>query len=98
MPIKVQGAYRTASTLDQKRVVSAHSNQKTKCTEQGGKIILKEARGKYQVTYKCRPTRIAPAFSMLTLNPEMSWTDVHRLYETTDASPDYCTQQTFHRS
>ena len=42
----------------------SHNNQNTKSTEQR---ILKAAREKDQVTYKCRPIRITSNFSTETL-------------------------------
>ena len=36
----------------------------------------KVARGRDQVTYKVRPSRIKPDFAMETLKDRMAWTDV----------------------
>ena len=38
--------------------------------------ILKAVRGKGQVTYKCRPIRLTPDFSIETLKARRPWTDV----------------------
>lgn len=63
MPIKVQEAYRTLSRLNQKRKPPQHLIIKILNVQNKGRI-LKATRGKEQVTYKDRPMRITPDFSM----------------------------------
>jgi len=52
----------------EKKIHSSHNNQNTKCTEQWKNI--KSCKGKAQVTYKGRSTRITPDFSRETWKPE----------------------------
>jgi len=75
MPINIQEAYRTPNRLDQKRNTSRHIIVKTP-NAQNKERILKTVRGKGQVTYKDRPTRITPNFSPGTMKARRSWTDV----------------------
>jgi hypothetical protein len=44
---------------------------------QSKKRILKAAREKIQVTYKCKPIRITAYFSKQTLKARRSWTVVY---------------------
>jgi hypothetical protein len=55
--------------------------------------ILQAVRGKGQVTYKGRPVRITTDFSQQTIKARRSWTMSNRLYENTNASPGYYSQQ-----
>jgi hypothetical protein len=64
--IKVQAAYRMPNKWDQKRKSSCHIIIKTLNT-QNKEIIVKAAREKGQVTYKCRPIRIISDFSTETM-------------------------------
>ncbi|ERE84498.1 LINE-1 type transposase domain-containing protein 1 [Cricetulus griseus] len=70
MPMKIQEAYRTPSRLNQKKVSLSHNNQNTKHTQQ--RDILRVAKKKGQVTYKGKPIRITPDFSMETLKARRS--------------------------
>jgi hypothetical protein len=51
----------------------AHNNQNAKSTEQR---ILKEVKEKCQVTYKDRPIRNTPDFSIETVKTRKAWTDI----------------------
>ena len=51
--------------------------------------ILRAAKKKGQVTYKGRPIRITPDFSMETLKARRSWTDVLQTLRDYDASLVY---------
>jgi uncharacterized protein (DUF488 family) len=62
MPMNIQEAYRTPNSLEQKRNSSCHIIIKTP-SEQNKERILKDVRGKCQVTYKGRPIKIRPDFS-----------------------------------
>jgi hypothetical protein len=62
MPMKIQEAYRTPNTLDQKRNSSRHIIIRTTNVLNTDRI-LKSVREKGQGTYKCRPIRITPDFS-----------------------------------
>lgn len=73
MPIKVQESYRTAN--EQKRNSPHHKVIKT-LNGQNKESMLKAARGKEQVIYKCRPTRKKKlGFSMEFLKVKKMWTD-----------------------
>jgi hypothetical protein len=61
--------------LDQKRKSSHHIISKI-LNEQNRERILKAVRQKDQVTYKGRPVRITPDFSIETLKARRSWADV----------------------
>jgi hypothetical protein len=75
MPMNIQEAYRILNRLDQKRNSSLHIIIKTP-SAQNKEIILKEVRGKGQVTYKGRPIRITPEFSPETMKARSYWADV----------------------
>jgi hypothetical protein len=60
--------------LDQKRNSSNHIIIKPP-NAQYKERILKEIRGKGQVTYKGRPIRIIPDFSPETMKVRISWAD-----------------------
>jgi hypothetical protein len=66
MAIKVQEAYRTPNKWDQKRKSSCYIRIKT-LTAQNKERILKSARENDLETYKDRPTRITPDFSIETM-------------------------------
>ena len=66
MPMNIQEAYRTPNRLDQKRNSSQHIIIRTTNTLNKDRI-LKAVRGKVQVTYKGRSTRITPDFSTETM-------------------------------
>jgi hypothetical protein len=75
MTMNIQEAYRTPNRLDQKR--NSNQNIIIRTTNALNKDrILKEVRGKGQVTYKSRPIRIAPNFSPETMKARRYWTDV----------------------
>jgi hypothetical protein len=61
--------------LDQKRDSSCHILIKTP-NAQNNERILKAVTEKGQVTYKGRPTRITPDFSLETMKTRRSWADV----------------------
>jgi hypothetical protein len=65
MPMNIQEAYRTPNSLDQKRNSSLHIILTTNALNKDR--ILKEIRGKSQVTYKGKPIGIAPDFSQETM-------------------------------
>ena len=73
--MNIQEAYRTPSSLDQKRNSSHHIIIKTP-NVQNKERILKAVREKDQVTYKGRPIRITGDFSPETIKGIRSWTDV----------------------
>jgi hypothetical protein len=60
---KVQETYRTPNKWNQKRKSSHHTLIKT-LNKQNKERILKAAREKGQVTYKGKPIRIIPDFSI----------------------------------
>jgi hypothetical protein len=61
--------------LDQKRKSFHHITVKT-LNLQNKERILKAARGKGQITYKGRPTRIIQGFPTETLKDRRAWTDI----------------------
>ncbi|KAL6031729.1 hypothetical protein STEG23_033718 [Scotinomys teguina] len=75
-PIKIQEAYRTPNRLDPQKKSSRHIIIKT-LNIQNKERILRAAKEKGQLTYKGRPIRITPDFSMETLQarrkPTVSW-------------------------
>jgi zona occludens toxin (predicted ATPase) len=73
MPMNIQAAYRNPNRLDQKRNSSWHMIIRTTNVL---KTILKAVREKVQVTYKGRPIRIIPDFSLETMKARRPWTDV----------------------
>ena len=75
VPMNIQEAYRTPNGLNQKRNSSHHIIIKTP-NAQNKKRILKAVRENDQVTYKGRPIRITPDFSLETMKARRSWTDV----------------------
>ncbi|KAL6042861.1 hypothetical protein STEG23_007546, partial [Scotinomys teguina] len=62
-PIKIQEAYRTPNRLDPQKKSSRHIIIKT-LNIQNKERILRAAKEKGQLTYKGRPIRITPDFSM----------------------------------
>ncbi|KAL6073377.1 hypothetical protein STEG23_013708 [Scotinomys teguina] len=74
--MKIQEAYRTPNRLDPQKKSSCHIIIKT-LNIQNKERILRAAKEKGQLTYKGRPIRIAPDFSMETLQarrkPTISW-------------------------
>ncbi|KAL6088973.1 hypothetical protein STEG23_021130 [Scotinomys teguina] len=74
-PIKTQEAYRTPNRLDPQKNSSHHIIIKT-LNIQNKERILRAAKEKGQLTYKGRPIRITPYFSMETLQARRSWYDV----------------------
>ena len=72
--MKVQEAYRTPNRLDQKKS-PRHIIIKTQ-NIQIKERILRAAKEKGQVTYKGKPIRITPDFSMETMKARRSWIDV----------------------
>jgi hypothetical protein len=73
--MKIQEAYKTPNRLDQKRNSSRHIIIRTTNALNKDRM-LKAVRGKSQVTYKCRPSRVTPDFSSETMKARRSWTDV----------------------
>jgi zona occludens toxin (predicted ATPase) len=73
--MNIQEAYRTPSSLDQKRNSSCRIIIKTPNALNKGRI-LKAVREKCQVTYKGRPISIIPDFSPETMKARRSWADV----------------------
>ena len=67
IPMKVQEAYRTLNRLDQKKKPSPHHIIINTQNIQNKEQILRAAREKGQVTYKGKPIRITPDFSMQLL-------------------------------
>jgi hypothetical protein len=75
MTTKIQEAYSTPNSLDQKRNSSQHII--IRATNSLNKDrILKAVRENVQVTHKGTPIRIIPNFSPETLKARISWTDV----------------------
>jgi hypothetical protein len=72
--MNMQEAYRTPSSLDQKRNFSCHIIKTPKA--QNKERILKAVSKKGQVIYKGRPIRITPDFSPETMKARRSWADV----------------------
>ncbi len=75
IPLKVQEAYRTPNRLDQKKTSPRHIIIKTQ-NIQNKERILRAAKEKGQVTYKGKPIRLTPDFSMETMKARRSWIDV----------------------
>ena len=75
IPMKVQVAYRTPNGLDQKKKAPHHTIFKTQ-NVQNKERILRVAKEKDQVTYKDKPIRNIPDFSVETMKVRKSWTDV----------------------
>jgi hypothetical protein len=75
MTMNIQEAYRTPNRLVQKRNSYRHIIIRTKNALNKDRI-LKAVREKGQVTYKGRPTRIIPDFSIETMKTRRSWKDV----------------------
>ena len=74
--MKVQEAYRTPNRLDQKKKKSPrHIIIKTQNIEIKERI-LRAAKEKGQVTYKGKPIRLTPDFSMKTMKARRSWIEV----------------------
>ena len=74
IPMKVQEAYRTPNRLDQKK--SPHHIIIKTQNIQNKEQILRAAKEKGQVTYKGKPIRITPDFSLETMKARRSWIDV----------------------
>ena len=70
--MKVQEAYQTPNRLDQRKKTPWHIIIKTP-NIQNKERILRAAKEKGQVTYKGRPIKIMPDFSMETLKARRSW-------------------------
>jgi hypothetical protein len=73
MPKSIQEAYRTPNRLDQKRNSSQHIIIRTK-NALNKERILKDTRGKGQVTYTSRHIRFTPDYSPETMKARRSWT------------------------
>ena len=71
VPMKTQEAYRTPNRLDQEKKSPHHIIINT-LNMQNKERILRAAKEKYQVTYKGRPIRITPDFSMEKLKARRS--------------------------
>ena len=79
--MKTQEAYRTPNRLDQKKKKSpCHIIIKTLNIQNKERIFLrkniKNCKGKGQVTYKSRPIRITPDFSLETMKARRSWSSI----------------------
>ena len=74
MPMKVQEAYRTPNRVDHKIKSPRHIIIKG-LNVQNKEKILRAAREKGQVTYKGKPIRITPDFSLETLKARRTWLD-----------------------
>jgi hypothetical protein len=92
MPMNIQEAYRTSNRLDHNRNSSRHIIIKTP-NALNTERMLKAVREKGQVTYKGRPIRITPDFSLETMEARRSWADVIQTLREHKASPGYYTQQ-----
>lgn len=57
------------------------------------KTTLETSKGKDYMTYKDRPIKRTPDLAMEMLKSRRPGQRFSRLYETTDASPDFFTQQ-----
>ena len=75
MPMNIKEAYRTPNRFVQKRNSSHHIIIKTP-NALNKERILRAVRGKGQVTYKGRPMRITPDFSLETIKDRRCWADV----------------------
>jgi hypothetical protein len=75
MHINIQEVYRTPNRLDLKRNSSQHIIIKIP-NAQNKERILKAVRRKCQVTYKGRPIRTTPDFSLETMKARRSWADL----------------------
>jgi hypothetical protein len=75
MPMNIQEAYRTPNRLDQKRNSSQDIIIRTTNALNKDRI-LKAARQKGQVIYKCKPITIIPDFLPEAMKARRSWTDV----------------------
>ena len=73
--MKVQEAYRTPNRLDQKIPSPRHIIIKTQ-NIQIKERILRAAKEKGQVTYKGKPIRLTPDFSMDIMKARRSWIEV----------------------
>ena len=69
--MKVQEAYRTPNRLDQKKTFRCHIIIKTQ-NIQIKERILRAAKEKGQVTYKGKPIRLTPDFSMKTMKARIN--------------------------
>jgi hypothetical protein len=74
MPINALETYRTPNSLDQKRNSSCLIIIKTP-NAQNKERIFKGVKEKGQVTYKGRPIRSTPDFSIETMKARRSWAD-----------------------
>ena len=75
MHMKIQEAYRTQNKLGQKKKSPQHIIIKT-LNIQNKERILRATEEKGHVTYKGRPIRIAPDFSVETLKSRRFWIDI----------------------
>ena len=75
MPMNIQEAYRTLNRLDQNENFSHQIVIKALITEDRERILRAE-KEKCQVTYKGRPIRITPDFSLETMKTRRSWSSV----------------------
>jgi hypothetical protein len=79
--MNIQEDYRTPNRLDQIKNSSRHIIIKTP-NALSRERILKAEREKGQVTYKGRPIRIIPDFSLENMKTRRSWADsIHTLRE-----------------
>ena len=73
--MNIQEAFRTPKRLDQNRKSSPHIIIKTP-NSQNKERILKAVREKGQETYKGRPIRITPDFSLGMMKARRPWADL----------------------
>jgi hypothetical protein len=76
MPMNIQEVYRTPNRLDQKRNPPSPRHIIIKTPNALNKENFKSSKGKGQVTFKGRPIRITPDFSLETMKARRSWADV----------------------
>jgi hypothetical protein len=76
-------------TEPEKKIPLSHNYQSTKCTKQRKNI--KSYKEKGQVTYKGRPIRITPDFSIETPKVRKSWTNILQTLRDHRSSLDYYT-------
>ena len=89
MCMKIPDAYTTPNRLDQKK--SPHHIIIKTLNKQNKERLLRAAKKKAQVTYKGRPIRITPNFSIETIKARRSWPCVMQTLIDTYAIPDYYT-------
>ena len=93
--MKVQEAYRTPNRLDQKKKKSPrHIIIKTQ-NIQIKERILRAVKEKGQVTYKGKPIRLTPDFSMETMKARKAWIEVLQKLRDHGCKPRLDTQPSY---